>query len=105
MSLDDTVTYTIGLGRRLTERFSGSASLLYEPESGDALVSPFAPTNGSRGVAIGGSYRIDDIELFGGIRYSRLNEGKPETGTPDVARAELADSGAVSLGLRLGIDF
>lgn len=105
VELEDSTTYTIGLGHRFSENLSGSASFIYEPEQSDDLVSPLAPTNGFRAVAIGASYRMDQIEVAGGIRYAWLGEARPETGTPDVARADFKDNSAVSVGLRIGYYF
>jgi hypothetical protein len=57
------------------------------------------------GVALGASYRTGPVELSGGVRYTWLGDAKPETGTPDVARANFSDNDAVSVGLKLGYYF
>ncbi|MDT0684006.1 outer membrane protein transport protein [Roseicyclus sp. F158] len=107
VDLDDTWTYTIGVGRRFTEQFAAQASFTYEPETGDdELVSPLAPTRGQKAIAIGGSYDLDGgVTLAGGVRYAWLGDATAETGTPDVARAEFRDSTALSVGMRIGFAF
>lgn len=104
VSLEDTTTYTLGVGRRFTERWSGSAMISYEPE-GDDLVSPLAPSNGRLGLTLAGVYTQDNWKITGGINYTKLGDALPETGTPDTARAEMTDNHAVSLGLRVGYRF
>ncbi|SDE17465.1 Long-chain fatty acid transport protein [Paracoccus isoporae] len=104
VSLEDTTTYTLGVGRRFTENWSGSASISYEPE-GDDLVSPLAPSNGRLGLTLAGVYTQDNWKITGGINYTKLGDAQPETGTPDTARAEMTDNHAVSLGLRVGYRF
>ena len=104
--IGDGAVYNLGIGRRLTDRLSGSVALGYEPEDGDDLVSPLAPTNGSRSLALGLSYDATDaLTLSGGARYVRLGDAQPETGTPDVARAEFSGSDVFGIGMRIGYRF
>lgn len=104
--LDNTVTYELGVGRRFSEKFSASVSVSYEDGGSDSLVSPLAPTNGQTAVSIGGKYKINDmVDLSGGIRYTWLGDGLPETGTPDVQRGTFTNNNAISAGLKLGIHF
>lgn len=105
VSLDDSTTFEVGLGHRFTDSFSASASFIYEDGGSDDLVSPLAPTNGLMAVTLGGAYRIGAAELSGGVRYNWLGDAKPETGTPDTARASFANNNAVSVGVKLGYYF
>ncbi|WBU63346.1 OmpP1/FadL family transporter [Paracoccus aerodenitrificans] len=104
VSLEDSNTFTLGVGRKFTEQWSGTVAFTYEP-TGDDLVSPLAPTNGRKGVTVAGIYTMDNWKFTGGINYTKLGDATPETGTPDAARAEIEDSEAVSLGLRIGYRF
>ncbi len=104
--LDDVTTYSIGLGRRFTEKFAGTASFTYESGGSDDLVSPLAPSNGQKALTIGGRYDVSDrLTVSGGVRYTWLGDARPETGTPDTARASFTDNDAVSIGLRIGYHF
>ncbi len=104
VELEDTTTYQIGVGRRFTDQWSGSLAVSYEAET-EKLVSPLAPTNGLWAVALGASYDMGDIKISGGARYTWLGDAHPETGTPDVARADFTDNHALSIGLRIGYEF
>lgn len=105
VELEDTTTYTIGLGRKFTENWSGSASFVYEPESDDDLVSPLAPTNGRKGITLAAIYTMDNIRITTGINYSKLGDARPETGTPDAERAQMEDNDLWGIGVRIGYSF
>lgn len=104
VDLDDTTTFTIGVGRTFTETWSGVANVTYE-KSGSDLVSPLAPVNGRKGVSLAAIYTQDRIRITTGISYTRLGDAKPETGTPDTARAEIDGSHAWGVGIRVGYSF
>lgn len=105
VSLDDSTTYTLGVARRFTPAFVARAAVLYEDGGPDDLVSPLAPRNGFTGIALGGSYRVGDVEFTGGARYLWLGDAKAETGTPDRARARFEDNTALTLALGVGVHF
>ena len=105
VNLDDTITYTIGVGRRFNENWSGSLSYIYESGGDDDLVSPLAPTNGMRAIRLGVQYQQDKFKIAAGLRYTMLGDARAETGTPDTARAVFDDSKAVSFGFKVGYYF
>ena len=104
VSLEDTTTYTLGVGRKFNENWSGSIFASYEPK-GDPLVSPLAPTNGYRGIGIGVVYTQDNMKVTLGARYLDLGDAQPETGTPDTARANMTGNPAVAVGVKVGFNF
>ncbi|MEH7826949.1 outer membrane protein transport protein [Gemmobacter denitrificans] len=104
VSLEDSVTYTLGVGRKFNDNWSGSVFATYEP-SGDPLVSPLAPTNGYRGIGIAAVYTRDNMKITMGARYLDLGNAQPETGTPDTARADFRDNHATAVGIKVGFTF
>ena len=104
VELDDTTTYTLGVGRKFTENWSGSALVTFE-KKGDNLVSPLAPTNGRKGITLAGVYTQGPMKITTGVNYTKLGDAQPETGTPDTARASMTDSDAWGLGVRVGYSF
>ncbi|WP_265499606.1 OmpP1/FadL family transporter [Paracoccus beibuensis] len=104
VELENTTTYTLGVGRAFTDAWSGSASFSFEKE-GDDLVSPLAPTNGRKGITLAAIYSQGPIKITTGINYTKLGDASPETGTPDVQRASTEDSDAWGVGVRIGYRF
>ena len=104
VELEDTTTYTIGVGRKFTDNWSGSASFTYEP-TGNDLVSPLAPTNGRKSITLAAIYTMDNIKITTGINYTKLGNAKPETGTPDVQRASMRDNDLWGAGVKIGYSF
>ncbi|MCK0166917.1 hypothetical protein MWU52_05065 [Jannaschia sp. S6380] len=104
--IENSTDFEIGVGRRFTDKFSGSIAFGYSSSGDDDLVSPLAPTNGSRSIAVGGSYQVTDaVKLTGGVRYTDLRDARPETGTPDTARADFDGNDAIAVGLKIGYSF
>ena len=101
---DDIITYTLGVGRRFTDQWSGAVQVGYE-KAGDKLVSPLGPTTGNFSLGVGATYTMDNMEITGGIRHVWLGDADPETGTPDVARAEFRDNTAIAAGLKIAYTF
>ncbi|QBX34118.1 aromatic hydrocarbon degradation protein [Paracoccus liaowanqingii] len=104
VELEDTTTYTLGVGRKFTESWSGSASFTFE-KAGDDLVSPLAPTNGRKGITLAAIYNQGPLRVTTGINYTKLGDASPETGTPDVERARMEDGDALGIGVRIGYRF
>ncbi|MBU2956648.1 outer membrane protein transport protein [Paracoccus sp. 1_MG-2023] len=104
VELEDSTTYTIGIGRKFNETWSGSASFTFE-KAGDDLVSPLAPTNGRKGITLAAIYNQGPMRVTTGVNYTKLGDATPETGTPDTARAEMTDSHAWGVGVRVGYSF
>lgn len=104
IDLDDTVTYTLGVGRRINDNWAGSVSIQYE-KKGDPLVSPLAPTNGRIGVSLAAIYTMDNLKITAGVNYTKVGDAQPETGTPDTARANMTGNSSVGVGIKVAYTF
>ena len=104
VDLEDTTTYTLGVGRKFTESWSGSASFVYE-KAGDDLVSPLAPTNGRKGITLAAVYTQGPMKISTGINYSKLGDARPETGPLNEPRAQMEDNHLFGVGVRVGYSF
>lgn len=102
INLDDSVTYTLGVGRRFNENWSGSVSFQYE-KKGNPLVSPLAPTNGRLGVTLAGVYTRDNMKVTAGINYTKVGDAQPQTA--NTARANMTGNHSVAIGVRVGFSF
>ena len=106
VELEDTTTYTIGVGRKFTENWSGAMSFLYEDKQ-DGLISPLSPTNGRKAVTLAAIYTQDQVKITTGINYTRLGGGGlgvGETGNKTKV-AEMDDSEAWGIGVKIGYSF
>jgi long-subunit fatty acid transport protein len=101
-NIEDGFGYTLGVGRRFSDVWSGSISVGYEPE-GDDLVSPLAPTNGNYSVGVGGQYTMDNVILSGGVRY--IMPGDASAQTEDTARADFSDNDAIAVGFKVAYTY
>jgi len=106
VEVEDTTTYTIGIGRKFTENWSGSVSFLYEP-SEDGFVSPLAPTNGRKAVTLAAIYTMDNLKVTTGINYTKLGDGDTGVGETGEQRyvATMQDNDAIGVGVRVGYSF
>ncbi|APX11611.1 outer membrane protein transport protein [Tateyamaria omphalii] len=103
VNLDNGHRFTLGVGRRFTESFSGSLTFSYEPEGDDDLVSPLGPTDGLFGISLGGRYNKDNMVISGGINYSWLGDARPEVGGQPVA--SFTDNSSLAVGFKVDFTF
>ena len=102
--LEDGFDYEIGVGRRFNDKWSGSVTIGFSTVGDDNLVSPLAPTNGSRFIAVGGRYNVNDsFAVSGGIRYTALGSAFSAPGGTPVAFFD--SNSAVSAGVRFTYNF
>lgn len=94
---DDETTYTLGVGRRITDELSGSLSVTYLGEGGTPTTNTLAPTNGRRAINMGLSYDAGNgVTLAGGISYQML-------GDQTVFTAPFTDNNAWGAGFRVTV--
>ena len=99
-SFSDGDSYSLGIGRKISDDLSVSISGFYDGSSGGAI-SELAPTGATRTLSVGGKYAIaDNADLSLGGSYSK--RGDVLTGT---YKASLTDSEVISLGAKLAFSF
>jgi len=76
---DDIWTYTLGLGRNITENFSLAFLVSHETQQG-GTVTDLGPTDGYTGIGVGGTYSFESSKLSAGIRYNWLGNVTTNTG-------------------------
>lgn len=105
---DDITTYTLGLGRRFTERFSGAVSLAYEDQSDD-LRTNLGPTSGVTSIGLAGTYDLGDVEITGAVQYGWLGDARSQIRDPasgQIAQvSQFEDNNVVAVGLQLAYRF
>lgn len=103
VNLGDSERYTLGVGRRFSDKFSGSATMIFEPEGADNMVSPLGPTNGMFGISLAGQYTTDNMTISGGINYSWL--GNAFATVADQPVASFQDNSALGVGFKAEMTF
>lgn len=99
----DTVTYSLGVGRRFNEHWAGAVSIGYEAPTG-GYASNLGPTDGKKSITIGATYTKDNLKISGGVSYVVI--GDAETTLNDViASGDFTDNSAVGVGFRIGYSF
>jgi long-subunit fatty acid transport protein len=101
IDIEDTTTYTLGLGHQFSPRWSGALTLTYEPEQ-DRSVSPLKPTTVIQGIGLAAVYSRDNVKITSGITYARVGDANPTTAA-EVARYD--DNSIVGIGVKLGVSF
>ncbi len=99
---DDTTTYALGIGRRLTDKFSGAISVGYEPEN-NGFSSNLGPTDGNISIGIGGTYLHENMSISAGV--SHLWIGNARTLALGNPASRFEDNTAVAFGVEVGYHF
>ena len=100
---DDVFTYSLGVGRRLNDNWSVSASVGYEKSNG-GFASNLGPTDGNKSLALAAVYTRDNMKITTGVRY--VNSGDAETTLNGVnASGEFEDNDALAFGVKVGFTF
>ncbi|MBM2576673.1 outer membrane protein transport protein [Jannaschia sp. Os4] len=101
--IDDSYRWSLGVARRFTPEFVGIANLTYEKDNGSETVSPLGPTDGQIGLSLAGRYTSGNLNVTGGINYTKV--GSAFAGVADSPVAEFNDSSAVGIGLQVQYKF
>jgi len=100
---NDVITYSLGVGRKLNDTWSVSASVGYEKSEG-GFASNLGPTDGNKSLALAAVYTRDNMKVTTGIRY--VNIGDAQTAIPGFAPAgNFEDNDAVAIGVKVGYTF
>lgn len=99
----DTVTYSLGVGRRLNDQWSVAAVIGYEDQTDD-LKTNLAPTDGQKSIGLAATYTRDNMKITGGIRYVKIGDANTRAGA--VAPAGIfTGNDALALGVKVGFTF
>ena len=95
----DVYTYSLGVGRKFSDSFSGSISIGYEAPEGTPA-SNLSPTDGYTSIGIGGKYTKGNMEISAGIEYVWLGDA-----TTEVVSSEFTDNTAIGAGVKVAFRF
>lgn len=98
---ENTTTYSLGLGRKFNDKWSGAAILGYEKHTGTPTGN-LGPTDGFRSIALAATYQAtDNVKITGGLRYVDIGDA---TTNPPVS-GSFTDNSGWGAGIRVGISF
>ena len=101
--LEDTTTYTLGLGQKLSSQWSGFVSVSYDRSKHTNAPSALRPNNGRVGYALGVSYQDPRFKLTPWISYQRL--GAADISLVNYPIASFRQSSAMVFGVKLDYTF
>lgn len=73
-SFADSTEYSVGLGRKISDRLSISGSYNWQPKDGSTTTSLFTVNSGYKGVSLGAKYALENIEFSLGYNYTKLGD-------------------------------
>ena len=101
---DDQWSATVGVGRKLTDKWAGNVSVGYDTGAGNP-VTTLGPTEGYWNVGLGVQYSpAPNYFIAGGVKYFWLGDATALTvANPNVG--EFTDNHAIGYGLKMGYRF
>lgn len=95
---EDWITYTLGVGRRFNENWSGFVQASHEPATNTVLTT-LGPVDGRTSLGLGATYTQDNVSITAGVNYVWLGEAENPLGT------RFSDGNALGIGVRVGYRF
>jgi long-chain fatty acid transport protein len=96
---EDYITYTVGIGRQLTDRLAGSVTFLYEPSRGGSKLNTLGPYDGRTLGAAAVNYDFDRFNVSGGVVFGALGD------TSNGFDTDFDDGSVWGAGIRAGYRF
>jgi long-chain fatty acid transport protein len=94
----DRVTYSLGVGRRFNETWSGAITASYEKPDGE-VTGNLGPTDGFSSIGLAATYTLDNMKITGGIRYVDIGDATTSIG------ANFEGNSGIGVGVRVGYTF
>ena len=105
---DDQISATVGVGRKLNDKWAGNVSVGWDSGAGNP-VSTLGPTEGYWNVGLGVQYSpADNYFIAGGVKYFMLGDAKAQAASDFGSSsyvAEFEDNDAWAYGLKIGYRF
>lgn len=106
---DDRITYTLGAGRRFSDRWSGAITASHEPQNG-GFAGNLGPRDGLTSLGLAATYTTGNVEITGAVRYFWIGDAKtkppPALGAPaGTTFGQFKDNEALGVGIKLAYRF
>ena len=100
---DDRITWTLGVGRKLSEQWSVAGAVSYEKTTGSPTGN-LGPTDGRIGLGLSAIYTQGNTKITTGIRYVDIGNARTRVGAA-VPGGVFKDNKAVAVGVKVGYSF
>jgi long-chain fatty acid transport protein len=108
-NFSDSTSYSVGLGRKLSEDTAVSLTYSWEDGTGAEANSPFSMSNGSKTLSIGVKHEIDALTISGGVSYTKVGDVNVihlvSDSQPSGLEASYAGNSVTAFGLKVGYNF
>ncbi|MFC2967380.1 hypothetical protein [Acidimangrovimonas pyrenivorans] len=102
---NNTITYTLGIGRKFNEHWSGAVQLGYEKSNG-GFAGNLGPTDGYTSVGAGVTYTQDKVKVTMGVSYVMIGDAQTENPSlPGTALSNFTNNHATAFGIKVGYNF
>jgi hypothetical protein len=99
----DTTSYSLGIGRALSDATAVNVSYSWEDGAGATSTSAFTMSNGSKTLSLGVRHTIGDMTLSGGVSYTQV--GDVNVTHPTTLTANYENNSVMSFGVKVGYSF
>ncbi len=99
---DDRLSYSLGIGRKFSDTWSGAVTLGYEKTLG-GVSGNLGPTDGYRSIGVAATYTKNNMKITGGVRYIMIGDANTSLGAPFTST--FSDNTGIAAGLRVGVSF
>ena len=96
---NDTVTYSIGVGRRINENLSLALTVGHEAPQG-GFASNLGPTDGNTSLGVGASYTEGATTITGGLRFIWIGDAQTAI-TGFAPAADFSGNTAIAIGVKV----
>jgi long-chain fatty acid transport protein len=100
-SFTNSTTYSLGVGRKVSDDLSLSLSTNWENGTESSGTSLLSPTNGYNGYSLGAKYNMDNLTLSGGVNYTTFGDKTITSTLTD----EFSGNSVLSYGIKVGVNF
>ena len=108
-NFSDSTSYSVGLGRKLSEDTAVSLTYSWEDGAGAEAGSPFTMSNGSKTLSAGVKHKIDALTISAGVSYTKAGDVNVTHMTgpnaPSGYTASYAGNSVTAFGLKVGYNF
>ena len=101
-NFSDSTSYSVGIGRKLSEDTAVSLTYSWEDGAGAASTSAFTMSNGSKTLSAGVKHKIDAITISAGVSYTKAGDVDVTYGP---YTASYAGNSVTAFGLKVGYNF